>query len=238
VIPLRDVNPTTRSAWCVHAIVFANIAVFVYQSMLPEQQLLQFVEHFGVVPRLLVYGPWAMPASLHEVPHQVWFTPFTSMFLHGGFFHLLSNMWFLWVFGDNIEEAFGHVGFIIFYVVSGLAAVAAQVFINPSSTIPMIGASGAISGVLASYMVLYPRHRIVTLIPIFIFIQIVELPAFLFLFLWFAIQLISGVLSLGQTGGGVAFFAHVGGFAAGYILTRFGVIRRAPRGRVRSRYPR
>jgi membrane associated rhomboid family serine protease len=225
VIPLRDLNPTRRRAFVMGAIIIANIAVYLYESSLNQDQLMAFVDELGVIPRNLVQGLHYFPATRQDLFVNPLVTPFTSMFLHGGFLHVLSNMWFLWVFGDNIEDALGHVGFLFFYLICGVAAVAAQVFISPTSEVPMIGASGAISGVLAGYLVLYPRARIVTLLPIFIFIQIVEFPAFVFLFVWFAIQLLSGVMSFGRAEGGVAFFAHVGGFAAGYILLRFGLVR-------------
>jgi membrane associated rhomboid family serine protease len=145
------------------------------------------------------------------------------MFLHGGWFHLIGNMLFLYIFGDNVEDRMGHFKYIIFYLISGLAAAFTQIIINIYSTIPMVGASGAISGVLGAYILFFPHSRILTLVPIFFFIQIVEIPAVIFLLIWFIIQFFSGVASLAatQNTGGVAFWAHIGGFVVGLILSRF-----------------
>jgi membrane associated rhomboid family serine protease len=152
-----------------------------------------------------------------------WITPLTSMFMHGGWMHIIGNMWFLWVFGDNLEDVMGRGRFIGFYLLCGLAAAVGQMLIDPGSRVPMVGASGAISGVLAGYVRLFPHARVLTLVPIFIFLQFVELPAFLFIFIWFGLQLLQGFASLGQVGtgqGGVAFFAHIGGFVAGLVLVK------------------
>jgi membrane associated rhomboid family serine protease len=148
---------------------------------------------------------------------------FTSMFMHGGWLHLIGNMLFLYVFGDNIEDRLGHLRYLLFYLLAGLGAAFTQIFINPVSQIPMVGASGAIAGVLGAYILLFPTARILTLIPIFFFIQLVELPAYLFLGIWFIMQLVSGMLSLGigADAGGVAWWAHIGGFATGAVLLVF-----------------
>jgi membrane associated rhomboid family serine protease len=154
--------------------------------------------------------------------------------MHGGWLHVIGNMWFLWVFGDNVEDAMGRLRYVVFYVACGLAAVVAQVLIDPGSSVPMVGASGAIAGVLGAYVVLYPRARIVTLVPIFIILQFVELPAFVFIFVWFGLQLLSGWASLGTVGqdvGGTAFFAHIGGFVCGLALVF--LLRRRDHGRRR-----
>jgi membrane associated rhomboid family serine protease len=145
------------------------------------------------------------------------------MFLHGGWLHLIGNVLFLYIFGGNVESRMGHVGYLAFYLICGFAAAAMQFLTNVSSAIPMVGASGAISGVLGAYITLFPRSKILTLIPIFFFIQLIHIPAAVFIFIWFIIQFLSGVSSLGQTGdtGGVAFWAHIGGFVAGLILVRF-----------------
>jgi membrane associated rhomboid family serine protease len=148
-----------------------------------------------------------------------WYTPVTSMFLHGGWFHLIGNMWFLWVFGNNVEDSMGRVRYLMFYILSGLAAAAAQTLANPSSPIPMVGASGAISGVMGAYIVLYPRVRVHMLVFLAIFITRIVVPAYLMLGYWFLIQLVGGGLS-GEEGG-VAFWAHAGGFIAGAILIQF-----------------
>jgi membrane associated rhomboid family serine protease len=152
----------------------------------------------------------------------IYLTPLTSMFMHGGWVHLIGNMLFLHVFGDNIEDELGHARYLLFYLVTGLGAVALQVAIDPDGSTPMVGASGAIAGVLGGYMMLHPRARVLTLVPV-VFIFFVELPAFLFLFVWFGLQLLQGFLSLGVTdeaAGGVAFFAHIGGFVLGLVLVK------------------
>jgi membrane associated rhomboid family serine protease len=212
VIPIRDMNPTRRRPVVTWMLIAANVAVWLYQVSLGPAMLV-FVERWGVVPYYLTQDPHA----------GSYLTPLTSMFMHGGWLHLIGNMWFLHVFGDNIEDQLGRARFVIFYVVSGLGAVALQVLIDPESRVPMVGASGAIAGVLGGYMMLFPRARVLTLVPIVIFIQFMELPAFLFLFVWFGLQLVSGLFSLGASGadvGGVAFFAHIGGFLVGLVLVR------------------
>jgi membrane associated rhomboid family serine protease len=181
------------------------------------------------VPADLLGG---VPRVPHPVP--VWWTVITSMFLHGGFLHLLGNMWYLWLFGDNVEDAMGRARFLVFYLLSGVAAALAQVLMGPGSRIPMVGASGAISGVLGGYILLYPHARILTLIPIFFIAQIVEVPALIMLGLWFLIQLMSGLGSLGFEAGGVAWFAHVGGFLAGMGLVW--IFRRRSRRPVRQEW--
>ncbi len=151
---------------------------------------------------------------------QTWFTPFTSMFLHGGWFHLIGNMWFLWVFGNNVEDSMGHIRFVVFYLLCGLAAAALQVATSPSSAIPMLGASGAIGGVMGAYIVLYPKVRVHMLIFLGFFVTTIAVPAYLMLGYWFLIQLLGGIPSLAREGGGVAFWAHVGGFVAGAAIIK------------------
>lgn len=204
----------------VYALIAINAAVFLYQIVQGQQGMQEVVYRYGVVPYYLAVDLHA--GSL--------ITPFTSMFMHGGWMHIIGNMWFLWVFGDNLEDALGKAKFIAFYLVCGIAAAAGQILVDPSSKIPMVGASGSISGVLAGYVMLYPQARVLTLVPIFIFLQFVELPAFLFIFIWFGFQLLQGVASLGvQSGGGVAFFAHIGGFVAGLAMVRFLIKRGGPK---------
>lgn len=152
-----------------------------------------------------------------EIPVPIWATVITAMFLHGGIMHLVGNMLYLWIFGDNVEDAMGRGPFLLFYLLCGAAAAAAQIAIDPSSTVPMIGASGAIAGVLAAYFVLFPQSRVLTLIPIFFFLRLVSVPAVFLLGFWFILQVVNGAGSLGATGG-VAWFAHIGGFVAGAIL--------------------
>ena len=225
MIPIRDIHPTRTTPYVTYAIIAANIGVFLLQlsiaAAVPGGEEL-FARRYGVVPAFLFS---AEPAR--------WVTPFTSMFLHGGWLHILGNMWFLHVFGDNVEDTVGKGRYLLIYVGSGLAAVAAQVSISlvvgaldpggpgDARFVPMIGASGAIAGVLAAYVLLHPRARVVTLIPIVIFIQFVEVPATFFVVVWFLYQLVGALTSIGgMGGGGIAFFAHVGGFLAGLGLVR------------------
>lgn len=218
MIPLRDINPTRTKPVVTWVLIALNVAVWLYEFALgPELQL--FVMRWGVVPYYLTQEP-----SLGS-----WLTPLTSMFMHGGWMHLIGNMWFLHVFGDNIEDELGKGRYLAFYLLCGLGAVAAQVAMDPASRVPMVGASGAIAGVLGGYMMLHPNARVITLVPIIIIIQLVELPAWIFLFVWFGWQLLQGFTSIGldQTAGGVAFFAHIGGFVVGLALVR--LFRQHPR---------
>jgi len=218
MLPVRDRNPSGGVPWVVYAIIGANAAVFLREVSLPTQQLVQFVRAYGFVPVRATQalrgegGLWAglvLPA-------------FSCMFLHGGWMHLIGNMWFLHIFGDNVEDRLGHVPFLGFYVLCGLLASAAQFLLNPLSPVPTVGASGAIAGVLGAYIVTWPGARIVTLVPMFFMVTFVELPAFLVLGMWFVMQLFEGVGGLGApfAAGGVAYWAHVGGFLAGAALVR------------------
>ncbi len=169
----------------------------------------------GAIPARLM-----SPGPLHDGLLPPWMTVITSMFLHGGFIHLGGNMLYLWIFGDNVEDAMGHARFAAFYLVSGILAAYANAAVSPESTVPMIGASGAISGVLGAYFILYPRARVVTLIPIVFYVQIVSIPAIFVLGFWILAQIVNGLMSLGLTGGGIAWFAHVGGFFAGMAMVK------------------
>jgi membrane associated rhomboid family serine protease len=198
VIPLRDVIPSRTTPVVTVSLIVANVAVFLYELTL-GRGVEEFTRVFGLVPA-----------------DFSWLTVFTSMFLHGGLFHVGGNMLYLWIFGDNVEDRMGHGRFLAFYVLCGTAAALTQAFTSPDSTVPMVGASGAIAGVMGAYFVLYPRSRIVTLIPLFFFFQIVEIPAIFFLGIWFVMQFLSGVGSIAASAtGGVAFWAHIGGFVAG-----------------------
>jgi len=172
-----------------------------------------FLTQYALIPAEVLGGQDLPP----RIPIPLWATLFTSIFLHGGLLHVLGNMLYLWIFGDNVEDAMGPIRFLIFYVLCGLAAAFAQIAVGPGSSIPMVGASGAIAGVLAAYFMLYPHNRILTLVPLFFFLRLVSLPAVFLLGFWFVLQLISGAGSLGG-GGGVAYFAHIGGFVAGLFL--------------------
>jgi membrane associated rhomboid family serine protease len=208
MIPLRSTERTYSTAAATAALIAINILIFLYQASMDSYSLALFVEKWGIVPD-------AISGRLY--------TLFTSMFLHGGWMHVLGNMLFLWVFGRNVEDLIGSGKFVVFYVCCGLAAAVIQVITNPYSRVPTIGASGAIAGVMGAYLVKFPRARIVTLVPIFIFITTAEIPAWIMLLWWFVIQLASGFGSLATadyTGGGIAWFAHVGGFVTGMLLIR------------------
>ena len=214
MIPLHDDNPT--KIFPVFTILFigACVLVFVWQSSLGVEGNQGAVYSLGVIPAVLL-NKITLPAELFLIPAGM--TVFTSMFLHGGFMHLAGNMLYLWIFGNNIEDSMGHFRFVVFYLLCGVAAVAGQTMQNPESQIPMIGASGAISGVLGAYLLLYPHARVLVLIPLGFFAHLVRLPASWVLGLWFGMQIISSVLTSSE-GGGVAWFAHIGGFIAGLAL--------------------
>ncbi|MBM4429101.1 MAG: rhomboid family intramembrane serine protease [Chloroflexi bacterium] len=215
MIPLRDINPRRRFPLVTIGLIGVNVAIFVYELLLPGQDALNyFARNWGLVP-----------AQLVQLQPRAILTVFTSMFLHGGLFHLGSNMLYLWIFGDNIESALGWFRFIVFYLLCGIGAALGQVLVDTRSMIPMIGASGAISGILGAYLILYPRAEVETLVFIGYFVRLVRMPALIVLGLWILLQLASGLLSLGiQATGGVAFFAHIGGFFTGVLL--IGLFRR------------
>ncbi len=233
MIPIRDINHTRRTPVVTWTIIGANVAIFVAGLSLGQAGAEALVMRFGVIPDVIVNGDWATP-RIEGGALGSGITPFTSMFLHGGLLHLGSNMLFLHVFGDNVEDVLGRGRFVLYYALCGLGAVGGQILVDPSSMVPMIGASGAISGVLAGYVTLFPHARVVTLVPIFIFIHFMEVPAWIFIVLWFVLQLVQGYLSLGiigEGGGGVAWFAHIGGFLAGLVFIR--TMYRKPRARRR-----
>jgi membrane associated rhomboid family serine protease len=239
VIPIRDLNQTRRTPVVTWTLIAVNVLIFVSSLTLGTTEAEALVMRFGVIPDVIMNGNWASPRADGGALGS-WVTPVTSMFLHGGLLHLGSNMLFLHVFGDNVEDVLGRGRFVLFYLLCGLGAVGGQIFIDPSSMVPMIGASGAISGILAGYVTLFPHARVVTLIPIFIFIHFMELPAGVFIVLWFVLQLVQGYLSLGmiaEGGGGVAWFAHIGGFLAGLVCIRF-LYQKKPRARRRRRRAR
>jgi hypothetical protein len=216
MIPLRDANRSSTIPVVTYLLIAANVVVFFFETSLGARAD-AFIFHFGVVP--LRFFDDITSADIHLRT----FSPFfTSMFLHGGWGHLLGNMWFLHIFGDNVEDKFGHVRYLFFYLAAGLGAAATQTFINTGSEIPMVGASGAIAGVLGAYVFMFPTAKIATLVPVFMF-WVIELPAFLFLGIWFFVQIMSGLMSLGIGGdaGGVAWWAHIGGFAVGVVSVPF-----------------
>ena len=234
MIPIRDLNQTSRTPVVTWSVIAANVLIFVSNLSLGSSDAEALVMRFGVIPDVIVNGSWDTPRTAGGALGS-WVTPVTSMFLHGGVLHLGSNMLFLHVFGDNVEDILGRARFVIFYLLCGLGAAIGQILVDPTSMVPMIGASGAISGVLAGYMTLFPHARVVTLIPIFIFIHFMEVPAWVFIFLWFILQLVQGYLSLGmiaEGAGGVAWFAHIGGFLAGLACIRL-FYPKKPRARLR-----
>jgi membrane associated rhomboid family serine protease len=214
VIPLRDDNPSFRPQIMTVSFIVVCVLVWLWQLSFGAQGGQRIVYALGVVPASLL-GQQQLPPELSLV--APWMTMFTSMFMHGGWMHLIGNMLYLWVFGDNVEDAMGHGRFVAFYLLCGVAAVLAQALPDPSSTIPMVGASGAISGVLGAYLLLYPHARVLVAIPLGFFLHTMRIPAGLVLVLWFGLQLFSSAMA--QPGqGGVAFRAHIGGFIAGMIL--------------------
>ncbi|HLV67685.1 MAG TPA: rhomboid family intramembrane serine protease [Polyangiaceae bacterium] len=226
MLPIGDQNPTRGTPFVNYLLLFANIAAFVWQYLLISAGGEAWViPGYGLVPTRFVADPTGEA-----------FTILTSMFMHGGFGHLAGNMLYLYIFGDNVEDAMGHFRYLAFYLLCGIGAGLAQVAIGPDSTIPMVGASGAIAGTLGGYMVLYPRAPITLLNPVpllwLFFGLFIVLPAWLVIGMWFIWNLLSGVGQLGMAdAGGVAFFAHVGGFIAGMLLVRSMVVRRIERGR-------
>ena len=215
MIPLKDDNPTEISPMVTIALIGLCGFAFLYQLSLGRQMGQLFVYQFGAIPAV-IFGIENLPREIAAIPPSV--SLFSSMFLHGGWMHFLGNMLYLWIFGNNIEDAMGHIRYITFYLICGIVAAMTHALMDPGSTIPMIGASGAISGVLGAYLLLYPRASVLVLIPLGFFMHTLYVPAALVLGLWFIIQLISGGATLGSGGGGVAWFAHVGGFVAGMLL--------------------
>ncbi len=214
MIPLRDTIPARRFPIVNVALIGLNVLVFLFESILGPEQLDQFIWSWGLTPADFWQG-----GGLSR-----WLPLFTSMFMHGGWWHLISNMLALYIFGDNIEDRLGHFRYPLFYLFSGLAASAVHLVVYSGSPIPTVGASGAIAGVLGAYLVLYPRARVVTLVPIFYFIRIVEVPALVYLGFWFISQLFNGLFALTATdvlqSGGVAWWAHIGGFVFGLAIIR------------------
>lgn len=213
MIPLRDNIPSRRTPVMTVGLIAVNILVFLNQAMLPSQEAAGFIKLYGLIPLEISSGDLLVQ---HPVP--LYATIFTSMFVHGGLFHLGGNMLYLWIFGDNVEDRMGRLKFPIFYLLSGVGAAAAQIWADPASKIPMVGASGAISGVLGAYLFLFPNARVLTLIPLGFFSRVVEIPAVVVLGFWIIVQVLNGVMTLGAQAGGVAWLAHVGGFVAGLVM--------------------
>lgn len=220
MIPLRDDAPRFSTPWVTYFLIGLNALVFLFELMLEPAGRLQFFFQFGVVPTQiegLLHGQPGISAEAALLP------VFTSMFLHASWLHLIANMWALWIFGDNIEDYLGPFRFLLFYLVTGIAASGVHTVFNPGSSLPSVGASGAIAGVMGAYFLLYPSARVLTLVPFF-FVFFTWLPAWVVLGYWFLVQFLSGaatsIAATGQQSGGVAFWAHVGGFLAGVALIK------------------
>jgi membrane associated rhomboid family serine protease len=228
LLPLRDLNPSRTTPWVNFLLIGANVLMFLFELSLGPH-LEAFMMSSAFIPARLFDAGGVQVGELGPEAQSI----LLSMFLHGGWGHLLGNMLFLWVFGDNIEDRLGHFRYLLFYLGAGYAAAFAHAWSNPASALPAVGASGAISGVLGAYLFLHPRARIVTVIWLFIFVRFLEIPAIVYLPIWFLLQLFSGIASLGaptaENAGGVAFFAHIGGFVAGpLLLLLLGGFRRRP----------
>jgi membrane associated rhomboid family serine protease len=199
-------------------ILISTTLVFVYELSLTPPELERFIQAFALVP-----------ARWQSDPVYFAITIFTSMFMHAGWFHFLSNMWVLYIFGDNVEDRMGPASYLVFYLLSGTAAALLQTYFFASSSIPTLGASGAIAGVLGAYILLYPRARVATLVPLFFVLTVMDIPAIVFLGFWFVSQLFSGIASIGVDAGGVAWWAHIGGFVFGLLMVYVFAQRRPPR---------
>jgi membrane associated rhomboid family serine protease len=215
MIPLRDSTPSSTFPIVNISIIIINAAAFFYELSLGSQ-LDAFFQNYALIPSKFFYLVDNNPGNV--VGMVVPF--FSSIFLHGGWMHFIGNMWFLWIFGDNVEDSMGRGRYIVFYLLAGVGASIIHLLFNAESNLPTVGASGAISGIMGAYMVLYPKGRVLTLIPIFVFFKIIDIPAVFFLLIWIGIQVVQGVVSLGLPGhvGGVAWWAHIGGFIIGALL--------------------
>jgi membrane associated rhomboid family serine protease len=220
MIPLKDTVPRIGFPSITWGLIILNGIIFIYEISIPKDILGMIFYLFGLVPERYSYPRWAF---IHGLPFDDYLSFLTNMFLHGGWLHIIGNMWFLHLFGSTVEDRMGHGKFLIFYLLSGVAASALYFMVDIHSTVPAFGASGAIAGVMGAYIVMFPRARILTLIPIFFLPFFVELSAFFYIGFWFFLQLFSGTLSLSSqaTGGGIAWWGHIGGFIAGIVLLPF-----------------
>ena len=224
MFPIQDSVPSRSVPVVTRALILINVVVFFFELRLSRESIIQLFYLFGVVPARFTDPEWAASIGF---PIGSYWSLLTHQFLHGGWLHIVANMWTLWIFGDNVEDRMGPLRFIIFYLVCGVLAALTQVLVTPDATIPSVGASGAIAGVLGAYLLFFPTARLIVLIPILFFPFFFELPAVIFLVFWFFIQLFSGtaMLASSQQVGGIAFGAHIGGFIAGMLLCRFFVRR-------------
>ena len=209
MFPLYDTARSRKFPFINLILIAANILAYLYELQMGPEALQNFIFTWGLVP-----------ARLMGDPTHTWNTIYSSMFLHGGWFHIINNMWVLFIFGDNVEARMGKIRYLIFYLLGGTAAGLLQTYILPTSQVPMIGASGAVAGVLGAYLVLFPRSRVASLVPIFFIFTIIEIPAFIYLLFWFLSQLYSGLFSIqGGAGSGIAWWAHIGGFVFGLMMS-------------------
>jgi membrane associated rhomboid family serine protease len=228
MFPYRDENETIRTPYATFVLIALNVAAWLFvQGAGSPMALARSICDLGLIPGELTLsvppgtrfpigeGLVCLTDPGRQVSHVL-----TSMFLHGGWMHILGNMWFMWIFGNNVEDAMGHLRFVVFYLLTGAAAVLAQVFLTPASAVPMVGASGAISGVMGAYIVLYPRVRVFMLLVLGFYVTSMAWPAWMMLGYWLLIQFVSGLTAVGREGGGVAFWAHFGGFVAGAVLVK------------------
>jgi membrane associated rhomboid family serine protease len=220
MIPLHDNIPTRHVPIVTWSLILANVIVFALELSLPAPVLEGVIYHLGLVPARFTDPAWGARVGL--TANSLW--PFlTSMFLHGGWLHIIFNMWALWIFGDNVEDRLGHARYLVFYLVCGVAAGVTMTLVTPGATVPTIGASGAIAGILGAYFIFYPTAEVIVLVPIFIFPLFFSLPAVLYIGFWFVLQFLTGTLSLvsaSAAAGGIAWWAHVGGFLTGAVLCR------------------
>ena len=216
MFPLYDTARSRTFPLVNLTLIIANVLAFLYEVQMGPGALDSFISTWGLVPARLIADP-----------NNTWKTIYSSMFLHGGWFHIINNMWVLFIFGDNVEARMGKIKYLLFYLLSGTAAGLLQTYVLPSSQVPMIGASGAVAGVLGAYLVLFPRSRVASLVPIFFIFTIIEIPAFIYLIFWFVSQLYSGLFAI-QGGGssGIAWWAHIGGFMFGLVMSFFFANRR------------
>jgi len=235
MIPIRDDTPRFSTPYVTYFLIALNAVIFLFEwsmGLQNQRELNALIFQFGVVPRHITA---ALGGSPQVNLLQAFIPIFTSMFLHGSWLHIIGNMWVLWIFGDNIEDYLGHFTYLLFYLVCGFAASVAHILLNLNSRVPSVGASGAIAGIMGAYFVLYPRARVLTIVPLIIFFTFWWLPAWIVLGYWFLVQFLSGAATsiavTSQSGGGIAFWAHVGGFIAGILL-----IKLLPQRPHRSRY--
>lgn len=224
MVPLYDTIPSRHPPIIVWVLLLLNGVCFAFELSMPQARLEQVFYLFGIVPKRFFDPQWAAGVGF---PIHTYWPLLTHMFLHGGWLHIIGNMWMLWIFGDNVEDRMGPARFLIFYLLCGIVAGITQMLVNPNSTVPSIGASGAIAGVMGAYLVLFPRAQVVTMVPIFFYPLFFDLPAVVFLLIWFYLQLFSGAFALARPDhvGGIAFWAHVGGFVCGVACHRLFLLR-------------